>query len=79
MFFFEPLDMDVPVFANQQGICADTGCSLEDLLGAMDIRDGWWERARKIHATSTTWWWIIGTDGERESGKSMLPAQFDDW
>ena len=24
-----------------QQLCADTGCNLEDLLGAMD--DGWWE------------------------------------
>ena len=26
-----------------QQLCADTVCSLEDLLGAMDNRDGWWE------------------------------------
>ena len=25
----------------------DTGCSLEDLLEAMDDRDGWWERERE--------------------------------
>ena len=31
-----------------QQICADTGYSLEDLLGAMDHRDGWWERVREI-------------------------------
>ena len=27
-------------------ICADTACSLEDLLGKMDYRDGWRERER---------------------------------
>ena len=26
-----------------QQLCADTGCSLEDHLGAMDNIDGWWE------------------------------------
>ena len=24
-------------------LCADTGCSLEDLPGAVNNRDGWWE------------------------------------
>ena len=38
---------------------ADTGCSLEDLLGAMDDRDGWRERVRKIRTGSVTWWWWI--------------------
>ena len=38
---------------------ADTGYSLEDLLGAIDDRDGWRERAREIHAVSMTWWWYI--------------------
>ena len=38
-------------------IFADTGYSLEDLLGAMDDRDGWQERVREIRAGSATWWW----------------------
>ena len=39
---------------------ADTGCSLEDLLGAMDDRDGWWEGFWKFCAGDTTsWWWNI--------------------
>ena len=29
-----------------QQLCVDTGCSLEDLPGAMDDRDGWRERVR---------------------------------
>ena len=37
--------------------CANTGCSLEDLLEAMDNREGWWERVRDIRADSTIWWW----------------------
>ena len=40
-----------------QQLCADTGYSLEDLSGVMDDRDGWRERVREIHASSTTWWW----------------------
>ena len=40
-----------------QRLCADRGCSLEDLLGAMDDRDGWWKRVREIHAGGATWWW----------------------
>ena len=38
-----------------QQLCADTGCSLEDLPGVMDNRDGWRERVREIHAGSVTW------------------------
>ena len=41
-----------------QQFCADTGCSLEDLLVVMDNRDGWQERVREICACSVTqWWW----------------------
>ena len=38
-------------------LCVDTGCSLEDLLGAMDDRDWWGERVREIRVVSVTWWW----------------------
>ena len=38
-----------------QQLCANTGCSLED-LGVMDDRDGWQERVREICAGSATWW-----------------------
>ena len=37
-------------------LCADTGCSLKDLSGAMDDRDEWQERIRKIRASRVTWW-----------------------
>ena len=40
-----------------QQFCADTGCSLEDLPGAMDDRDGWRERVRESRTGGTTWWW----------------------
>ena len=44
--------MDVPVLTDQ---CAGTECSRHDLPGAMDDRDGWWERVREICADSVTW------------------------
>ena len=37
-----------------QQLCADTGCSPEDLPEAMDEREGWWERVRDIRADSVT-------------------------
>ena len=37
-----------------QQLCADTGCSLEDLPEAMDDREGWQERVREIHADGAT-------------------------
>ena len=44
-----------------QQLCTDTGYSLEDLLGAMDDRDGCRKRVRNICAGSTTWWWHHST------------------
>ena len=38
-----------------QQLCTNSGCSLEDLLNAMDNRDEWRGRVREIHAHSTTW------------------------
>ena len=42
-------------------LCADTGCSLEDLPGAMDDRDGLLkrerERVKEIRAVVSTWKW----------------------
>ena len=37
-----------------QQLYANTGCSLEDLPGAMD---GWRESVRKICTGGRTWWW----------------------
>ena len=37
-----------------QQLCADTGCSLEDLLGGMDDRHGLRERVREIRASGVT-------------------------
>ena len=39
-----------------QQLCADTGCSLEDLQGVMDDREGWQERVKEIRTGSMTWW-----------------------
>ena len=38
-------------------LCADTGCSLEDLSRAIDDRDGRPERVKEIYAGRATWWW----------------------
>ena len=35
-----------------QQLCADRGCNLEDLAEAMDDRDAWRERVRKIRASN---------------------------
>ena len=43
-----------PARAYIQQFCADTGCSLEDLPGVMDDRDGWRERVREIRVSSVT-------------------------
>ena len=40
-----------------QQLCADTGYSSEDLLEAMDDREGWRERVRDIRADCVNWWW----------------------
>ena len=42
-----------------QQLCADTGCSPEDLPEAMNDREKWWERVRDIRVGGTTWWWWI--------------------
>ena len=40
-----------------QQLCANTGCSPENLLEAMDDREGWQEMVRDIHADGMTWWY----------------------
>ena len=41
-----------------QQLCANTGCSPEDLPETMDDREGWRERGRDIRADGATrWWW----------------------
>ena len=40
-----------------QQLCANIGCSLEDLPETMDDREGWRERVRDIRADGMTWWW----------------------
>ena len=46
-----------PAITYIQQLCADTGCSFEDLPKALDDRDVWRERVRDIRAYSVTWWW----------------------
>ena len=40
-----------------QQLCMDTGCSLEDLSGAMNDKDDWQERFWEIHARYSKWWY----------------------
>ena len=44
-----------------QQLCTNTGCSLEDLPGAMSDRDRWRERFWEICAGGLTqwWWWFL--------------------
>ena len=46
-----------PVRTYIQQLCADTGCSPEDLQEAMDNREEWRERVREIRTGGGTWWW----------------------
>ena len=46
-----------PARTYMQQLCANTECSREDLLEAMDNREGWQERVREIRADGATWWW----------------------
>ena len=39
-----------PAKTYKQQLCADRGCSLEDVPEVMDDREGWWERVRDISA-----------------------------
>ena len=51
-----------PAWTYIQQLCEDTGYSPEDLLEAMDDREGWRERVRDILTDGTTrWWWRIIT------------------
>ena len=47
-----------PVGTYIQQLCADIGCSLEDLPESMDDRERWLERVRDIRVGGVTgWWW----------------------
>ena len=57
-----------------QQLSGDTGCSLEDLPEAMDIREVWRERVRNIRADSTTWLYIyIYTSSPCNTDSTMSP------
>ena len=42
-----------------QWLSTGTGCSMEDLLRAMNAIDKWQEKVREIHASSMPWWLYI--------------------
>ena len=50
-----------PVQTYIQQLCADTGCSPEDLLKAMDDREVLREWVKNNCADSTIWWWLLDT------------------
>ena len=53
-----------PAWTYIQQLSEDTGCSLGDLLEAMDDREGWRKRVRDIRADGTTReWWFINSSG----------------
>ena len=43
-----------PIRTYIQQLCADIGCSLEGLPGAMDDRDGWRKRVNEMRAGGVT-------------------------
>ena len=50
-------------------LCADTGCSPEDLPKAMNAREGWRERAKYIRADGMkiwSWWFIFRVTFKRQ-------------
>ena len=55
-FSYGLLHMDTPVLTSKylHQLCADTGCILENLLGAMGDKDGWHERAMEPCGISMT-------------------------
>ena len=52
-----------PAKTYMQQLCIDTGCIPEDLLEAMEDREGWRKKVRDIRADGVTWWgwwwWLI--------------------
>ena len=64
ILLWTPAKAGQPARTYIQQLCANTGCSLEDLPEAMDEREGWWERVRDICADGTTWWWWSSLKGD---------------
>ena len=48
-----------PARNNTQKLCADTGCSLEDISESMDDREEWRKRVKEIRAKGVIWWWCV--------------------
>ena len=73
-----------PAWTYIQQLCADTGCSLEDLPGAMDDRDVWQERVREIRASSVTWYiyiyiyiLLISTETTTDTDNPLKPLDWE--
>ena len=62
-----------------QQLSADTGCSLKDLQGAMDVRNGTRKRVREIRAGGVTWWWWFFSDKLCDSKKKLWSSILLNW
>ena len=71
-----------------QKLCADTGCSLEDLQGAINNREGWRERLKEIRAggmiykaksrnITVNWVYQQPTNDTLQNGKRWLQKNSD--
>ena len=40
---------------NIHQLFVDIGCSLEDVLGVKDDRNGWQDRVREVHVVKVAW------------------------
>ena len=61
-----------------QQLCADTGCSPEDMPEAMDDREEWRERVKDIRADRATWWWwwwYHQTSGDERKNKEKSTSE----
>ena len=57
-------------------LCVNTGCSLEDLPGMMDDREGWRQWVREIYSWSATWWWMMTKKTLKILNSKYLSLQF---
>ena len=63
-----------------QQLCVDTGCSAENLLEALNDREGWRKRVWGIRADGTTrwWWWYKNSKvSSNELGQQTSRFKFD--
>ena len=70
-----------PVRTYIQQLCADTGCSSEELSEAMDNREEGWERLINIRADGAIWWWwyiLVSDSSNSIRHHSFVYTELDD-